>query len=115
MKKSITLLLAALMIFAVIFITACEDKHTVPPVLTVSTSSNEKSPETTTKENDGTTVPFTKEAVESSHPQKTVYYRDDGTISSEYEYNEKGYVISETLYDTDGKKIQVQSLSRHGR
>ena len=109
MKKSITLLLAALMIFAVIFITACEDKHTVPPVLTVSTSSNEKSPETTTKENDGTTVPFTKEAVESSHPQKTVYYRDDGTISSEYEYNEKGYVISETLYDTDGKKSRYRA------
>ena len=97
------------MIFAVIFITACEDKHTVPPVLTVSTSSNEKSPETTTKENDGTTVPFTKEAVESSHPQKTVYYRDDGTISSEYEYNEKGYVISETLYDTDGKKSRYRA------
>ena len=109
MKKSITLLLAALMIFAVIFITACEDKHTVPPVLTVSTSSNEKSPETTTKENDGTTVPFTKEAVESSHPQKTVYYRDDGTISSEYEYNEKGYVISETLYDTNGKKSRYRA------
>ena len=109
MKKSITLLLAALMIFAVIFITACEDKHTALPVLTVSTSSNEKSPETTTKENDGTTVPFTKEAVESSHPQKTVYYRDDGTISSEYEYNEKGYVISETLYDTDGKKSRYRA------
>lgn len=109
MKKSITLLLAALMIFAVIFITACEDKHTVPPVLTVSTSSNEKSPETTTKENDGTTVPFTKEAVESTHPQKTVYYRDDGTISSEYEYNEKGYVISETLYDTNGKKSRYRA------
>ena len=109
MKKSITLLLAALMIFAVIFITACEDKHTVPPVLTVSTSSNEKSPETTTKENDGTTAPFTKEAVESSHPQKTVYYRDDGTISSEHEYNEKGYVISETLYDTDGKKSRYRA------
>lgn len=109
MKKSITLLLAALMIFAVIFITACEDKHTVPPVLTVSTSSNEKSPETTTKENDGTTAPFTKETVESSHPQKTVYYRDDGTISSEYEYNEKGYVISETLYDTDGKKARYRA------
>ena len=109
MKKSITLLLAALMIFAVIFITACEDKHTVPPVLTVSTSSNEKSPETTTKENDGTTVPFTKEAVESSHPQKTVYYRDDGTISSEYEYNENGYIISETLYDTDGKKSRYRA------
>lgn len=102
-------LLAALMIFAVIFITACEDKHTVPPVLTVSTSSNEKSPETTTKENDGTTVPFTKEAVESTHPQKTVYYRDDGTISSEYEYNEKGYVISETLYDTNGKKSRYRA------
>lgn len=109
MKKSITLLLAALMIFAVIFITACEDKHTALPVLTVSTSSNEKSPETTTKENDGTTVPFTKEAVESSHPQKTVYYRDDGTISSEYEYNEKGYVISETLYDTNGKKSRYRA------
>lgn len=109
MKKSITLLLAALMIFAVIFITACEDKHTAPPVLTVSTSSNEKSPETTTKENDGTTVPFTKEAVESSHPQKTVYYRDDGTISSEHEYNEKGYVISETLYDTNGKKARYRA------
>lgn len=109
MKKSITLLLAALMIFAVIFITACEDKHTALPVLTVSTSSNEKSPETTTKENDGTTVPFTKEAVESSHPQKTVYYRDDGTISSEYEYNEKGYVISETLYDTNGKKARYRA------
>lgn len=109
MKKSITLLLAALMIFAVIFITACEDKHTVPPVLTVSTSSNEKSPETATKENDGTTVPFTKEAVESSHPQKTVYYRDDGTISSEHEYNEKGYVISETLYDTNGKKSRYRA------
>ena len=109
MKKSITLLLAALMIFAVIFITACEDKHTALPVLTVSTSNNEKSPETTTKENDGTTVPFTKEAVESSHPQKTVYYRDDGTISSEYEYNEKGYVISETLYDTDGKKSRYRA------
>ena len=109
MKKSITLLLAALMIFAVIFITACEDKHTALPVLTVSTSSNEKSPETTTKENDGTTVPFTKEAVESSHPQKTVYYRDDGTISSEYEYNENGYIISETLYDTDGKKSRYRA------
>lgn len=109
MKKSITLLLAALMIFAVIFITACEDKHTAPPVLTVGTASNEKSPETTTKENDGTTVPFTKEAVESSHPQKTVYYRDDGTISSEHEYNEKGYVISETLYDADGKKSRYRA------
>ena len=97
------------MIFAVIFITACEDKHTTPPVLTVSTSSNEKSPETTTKENDRTTAPFTKEAVESSHPQKTVYYRDDGTISSEHEYNEKGYVISETLYDTDGKKSRYRA------
>ena len=97
------------MIFAVIFITACEDKHTAPPVLTVGTASNEKSPETTTKENDGTTAPFTKEAVESSHPQKTVYYRDDGTISSEHEYNEKGYVISETLYDTDGKKSRYRA------
>ena len=97
------------MIFAVIFITACEDKRTEPPVLTVSTASNEKSPETTTKENDGTTASFTKEAVESSHPEKTVHYRDDGIISSEYEYNEKGYVISETLYDTDGKKARYRA------
>ena len=109
MKKSITLLLAVLMIFAVIFITACENKHTAPPVLTLSTESNEKSPETTTKEDDGTTSSFTKEAVESSHPQKTVYYRDNGIISSEYEYNGKGYIISETLYDTDGKKARYRA------
>ena len=109
MKKSITLLLAALMIFAVIFITACEDKHTELPAITISSTSKELPPKTTTKENVETTSPVVKEPIESSNVKKTVYYRDDGTISSEYEYNENGYIISETLYDTDGKKSRYRA------
>ncbi|GEM_PF-4794971 len=109
MKKSITLLLAALMIFAVIFITACEDKHTELPAITISSTSKELPPKTTTKENVETTSPVVKEPIESSNVKKTVYYRDDGTVSSEYEYNENGYIISETLYDTDGKKSRYRA------
>lgn len=109
MKKSITLLLAALMIFAVIFITACEDKHTELPAITISSTSKELPPKTTIKENVETTSPVVKEPIESSNVKKTVYYRDDGTVSSEYEYNENGYIISETLYDTDGKKSRYRA------
>ena len=109
MKKLLTLLLAVFMISAVIFITACEDKHTELPAITISSTSKELPPKTTTKENVETTSPVLKEPIESSNVKKTVYYRDDGTISSEYEYNEKGYVISETLYDTDGKKSRYRA------
>lgn len=109
MKKLLTLLLAALMISAVIFITACEDKHTELPAITISSTSKEQPPETTTKENVETTSPVVKEPIESSNVKKAVYYRDDGTISSEYEYNENGYIISETLYDTDGKKSRYRA------
>ncbi len=109
MKKLLTLLLAVFMISAVIFITACEDKHTELPAITISSTSKELPPKTTTKENVETTSPVVKEPIESSNVKKTVYYRDDGTISSEYEYNEKGYVISETLYDTDGKKSRYRA------
>ena len=109
MKKLLTLLLAVFMISAVIFITACEDKHTELPAITISSTSKELPPKTTTKENVETTSPVVKEPIESSNVKKTVYYRDDGTISSEYEYNEKGYVISETLYDTNGKKSRYKA------
>lgn len=109
MKNLLTLLLAALMISAVIFITACEDKHTELPAITISSTSKEQPPETTTKENVETTSPVVKEPIESSNVKKAVYYRDDGTISSEYEYNENGYIISETLYDTDGKKSRYRA------
>lgn len=109
MKKLLTLLLAVLMISAVIFITACEDKHTELPAITLSSTSKELPPKTTTKENVETTSPVVKEPIESSNVKKTVYYRDDGTISSEYEYNENGYIISETLYDTDGKKSRYRA------
>ena len=109
MKKLLTLLLAVLMISAVIFITACEDKHTELPAITISSTSKELPPKTTTKENVETTSPVVKEPIESSNVKKTVYYRDDGTISSEYEYNENGYIISETLYDTDGKKSRYRA------
>ena len=90
MKKLLTLLLAVFMISAVIFITACEDKHTELPAITISSTSKELPPKTTTKENVETTSPVVKEPIESSNVKKTVYYRDDGTISSEYEYNENG-------------------------
>ena len=109
MKKLLTLLLAVFMISAVIFITACEDKHTELPAITISSTSKELPPKTTTKENVETTSPVVKEPIESSNVKKTVYYRDDGTISSEYEYNENGYIISETLYDTDGKKSRYRA------
>lgn len=109
MKKLLTLLLAVLMISAVIFITACEDKHTELPAITISSTSKELPPKTTTKENVETTSPVVKEPIESSNVKKTVYYRDDGTISSEYEYNENGYIISETLYDTNGKKSRYRA------
>ena len=109
MKKLLTLLLAVFMISAVIFITACEDKHTEMPAITISRTSKELPPKTTTKENVETTSPVVKEPIESSNVKKTVYYRDDGTISSEYEYNENGYIISETLYDTDGKKSRYRA------
>lgn len=109
MKNLLTLLLAALMISAVIFITACEGKHTELPAITISSTSKEQPPETTTKENVETTSPVVKEPIESSNVKKAVYYRDDGTISSEYEYNENGYIISETLYDTDGKKSRYRA------
>ena len=109
MKKLLTLLLAALMISAVIFITACEDKHTELPAITISSTSKEQPPETTTKENVGTTSPVVKEPIESSNVKKAVYYREDGTVSSEYEYNENGYIISETLYDTNGKKSRYRA------
>lgn len=109
MKKLLTLLLAVFMISAVIFITACEDKHTELPAITISSTSKELPPKTTTKENVETTSPVLKEPIESSNVKKTVYYRDDGTISSEYEYNENGYIISETLYDTDGKKSRYRA------
>ena len=109
MKKLLTLLLAVLMISAVIFITACEDKHTELPAITISSTSKELPPKTTTKENVETTSPVVKEPIESSNVKKTVYYRDDGTISSEYEYNEDGYIISETLYDTNGKKSRYRA------
>lgn len=109
MKKLLTLLLAVLMIFAVIFITACEDKHTELPAITISSTSKELPPKTTTKENVETTSPVVKEPIESSNVKKAVYYRNDGTISSEYEYNENGYIISETLYDTDGKKSRYRA------
>ena len=91
MKKLLTLLLAVFMISAVIFITACEDKHTELPAITISSTSKELPPKTTTKENVETTSPVLKEPIESSNVKKTVYYRDDGTISSEYEYNENGF------------------------
>ena len=97
------------MISAVIFITACEDKHTELPAITISSTSKELPPKTTTKENVETTSPVVKEPIESSNVKKTVYYRDYGTISSEYEYNENGYIISETLYDTDGKKSRYRA------
>lgn len=109
MKKLLTLLLAALMISAVIFITACEDKHTELPAITISSTSKEQPPETTTKENVGTTSPVVKEPIESSNVKKAVYYREDGTVSSEREYNENGYIISETLYDTNGKKSRYRA------
>lgn len=109
MKNLLTLLLAVLMISAVIFITACEDKHTELPAITISSTSKELPPKTTTKENVETTSPVVKEPIESSNVKKTVYYRDDGTISSEYEYNENGYIISETLYDTNGKKSRYRA------
>lgn len=109
MKKLLILLLAVFMISAVIFITACEDKHTELPAITISSTSKEMPPKTTTKENVETTSPVVKEPIESSNVKKTVYYRDDGTISSEYEYNENGYIISETLYDTDGKKSRYRA------
>lgn len=109
MKKLLTLLLAVFMISAVIFITACEDKHTELPAITISSTSKELPPKTTTKENVETTSPVLKEPIESSNVKKTVYYRDDGTISSEYEYNENGYIISEMLYDTDGKKSRYRA------
>ena len=51
MKKLLTLLLAVFMISAVIFITACEDKHTELPAITISSTSKELPPKTTTKEN----------------------------------------------------------------
>lgn len=111
MKKLLTLLLAVFMISAVIFITACEDKHTELPAITISSTSKELPPKTTTKENVETTSPVLKEPIESSNVKKTVYYRDDGTISSEYEYNENGYIISETLYDTDGKNPGTEPIS----
>ena len=53
MKKLLTLLLAVFMISAVIFITACEDKHTELPAITISSTSKELPPKTTTKENVG--------------------------------------------------------------
>ena len=109
MKKLLTLLLAALMISAVIFITACEGKHTELPAITISSTSKEQPPETTTKENVETTSPVVKEPIESSNVKKAVYYREDGTVSSEYEYNENGYIISETLYDTNGKKSRYRA------
>lgn len=109
MKKPLTLLLAALMISAVIFITSCEDKHTELPAITINSTSKEQPPETTTKENVGTTSPVVKEPIESSNVKKAVYYREDGTVSSEYEYNENGYIISETLYDTNGKKSRYRA------
>lgn len=109
MKKLLTLLLAALMISAVIFITACEGKHTELPAITISSTSKEQPPETTTKENVETTSPVVKEPIENSNVKKAVYYREDGTVSSEYEYNENGYIISETLYDTNGKKSRYRA------
>ena len=98
MKKLLTLLLAVFMISAVIFITACEDKHTELPAITISSTSKELPPKTTTKENVETTSPVLKEPIESSNVKKTVYYRDDGTISSEYEYNENGFRTFERRY-----------------
>lgn len=82
MKKLLTLLLAALMISAVIFITSCENKHTELPAITISntskeqpattinSTSKEQSPETTTKENVETTSPVVKEPIESSNVKK---------------------------------------------
>ena len=42
MKKLLALLLTALMISAVIFITSCENKHTELPAITISNTSKEQ-------------------------------------------------------------------------
>lgn len=56
--------------FAAIFITACEGKHTELPAITISSTSKELPPKTTTKENVETTSPVVKEPIESSNVKK---------------------------------------------
>lgn len=47
-------------------------------------------------------------------PKRFTAYSGDGHITKIFEYNEAGYIISETLYDSDGKKSRYRAYRGTG-
>ncbi len=101
MKRLLTVFLAMLAVCSVIFVSAC--------------GSNTNGTSTSTYK-DVFADHVIKERYENGNAKRVVYYRPDGSVNFEYEYNEYGRKTKETFYDTDGvmKEYSVYEYSKKG-
>ena len=101
MKRLLTVFLAMLAVCSVIFVSAC--------------GSNTNGTSTSTYK-DVFADHVIKERYENGNAKRVVYYRPDGSVNFEYEYNEYGRKTKETFYDADGvmKEYSVYEYSKKG-
>ncbi len=95
MKKILSLLFAAILVFAALFTISCGNEQDI------ATKEPQKE---TTSETDGDEFigAVIKERHKDGRVKRAVYYRPDGTVNFEYEYNEKGQKTKASYYNEDG-------------